>query len=37
MTRGKLVFKNLTRKKSRFVFTILGIAVGIASLGVAQA
>src|SRR4030042_259609 len=32
MTRGKLVFKNLTRKKSRFLFTILGIAVGIASL-----
>ena len=32
MTRGKLVIKNLTRKKSRFLFTILGIAVGIASL-----
>ena len=32
MTRGKLVFKNLTRKKSRFLFTTLGIAVGIASL-----
>jgi len=32
MTRGKLVFKNLTRKKSRFLFTILGIGVGIASL-----
>lgn len=32
MTRGKLVFKNLTRKKSRFLFTVLGIAVGIASL-----
>jgi putative ABC transport system permease protein len=32
MTRGKLVFKNLTRKKSRFLFTILGISVGIASL-----
>ena len=32
MTREKLVFKNLTRKKSRFLFTILGIAVGIASL-----
>lgn len=32
MTRGKLVLKNLIRKKSRFLFTILGIAVGIASL-----
>jgi putative ABC transport system permease protein len=32
MTRGKLVLKNLTRKKSRFLFTVLGIAVGIASL-----
>ncbi len=32
MTRGKLVFKNLTRKKSRFLFTIMGISVGIASL-----
>src|SRR4030042_3297416 len=32
MTRGKLVFKNLTRKKSRVLFTILGVAVGIASL-----
>ena len=32
MTRGRLVLKNLTRKKSRFLFTILGIAVGIASL-----
>jgi putative ABC transport system permease protein len=32
MTRGKLVFKNLTRKKSRFLFTVLGITVGIASL-----
>lgn len=32
MTRGKLVRKNLTRKKSRFLFTVLGIAVGIASL-----
>ena len=32
MTRGRLVLKNLTRKKSRFLFTILGIAVGIGSL-----
>lgn len=32
MTRGRLVLKNLTRKKSRFLFTVLGIAVGIASL-----
>ena len=31
MTRGRLVLKNLTRKKSRFLFTVLGIAVGIAS------
>ncbi|MCK8604213.1 ABC transporter permease [Desulfoferrobacter suflitae] len=32
MTRSKLVIKNITRKKSRFLFTIFGIAVGIASL-----
>lgn len=32
MTRGRLVLKILTRKKSRFLFTILGIAAGIASL-----
>jgi len=32
MTRGRLVLKNLTRKKSRFLFTVLGMAVGIASL-----
>ena len=32
MTRSKLVFKNITRKKSRFLFTVFGIAVGIASL-----
>ncbi|MBM4288360.1 MAG: ABC transporter permease [Deltaproteobacteria bacterium] len=32
MTRGKLVLKNLTRKKTRFLFTVLGISVGIASL-----
>lgn len=32
MTQGRLVLKNLTRKKSRFLFTVLGIAVGIASL-----
>ncbi len=32
MTRSKLVFRNITRKKSRFLFTVFGIAVGIASL-----
>lgn len=32
MTYTKLVFKNITRRKSRFLFTVFGIAVGIASL-----
>lgn len=32
MTRAKLVARNIARKKSRFFFTIFGIAVGIASL-----
>jgi len=32
VTRRKLVLRNLVRKKSRFLFTVLGIAVGVASL-----
>lgn len=31
MTPVKLVFKNFTRRKGRFVFTLLGITIGIAS------
>lgn len=31
MTPVKLVFKNITRRKGRFVFTLLGITIGIAS------
>lgn len=32
MTMSKLVAKNLIRRKGRFVFTLLGITIGIASL-----
>jgi putative ABC transport system permease protein len=32
MTYRKLIFRNLTRRKSRFVFTLSAIAVGIASV-----
>lgn len=32
MSYWKLVWKNLTRRKSRFVFTLSAIAVGIASV-----
>src|SRR3990172_6725631 len=31
MTTTKLVMKNITRRKGRFVFTLLGITIGIAS------
>lgn len=31
MTLTRLVFKNITRRRGRFVFTLLGIAIGIAS------
>ena len=31
MTLSKLVFKNITRRRGRFVFTLLGITIGIAS------
>jgi len=31
MTPAKLVFKNLTRRKGRFVFTLLGIVIGMGS------
>lgn len=31
MTPAKLVFRNITRRKGRFVFTLLGITIGIAS------
>lgn len=31
MTPVKLVFRNITRRKGRFVFTLLGITIGIAS------
>ncbi len=31
MTPGRLVFKNLTRRRGRFVFTLLGIIIGMAS------
>lgn len=31
MTFTKLVFKNITRRRGRFVFTLLGITIGIAS------
>ena len=31
MTPGKLVFKNITRRRGRFVFTLLGIGIGIAA------
>ena len=31
MTPSKLVFKSLTRRKGRFVFTLLGIMIGMAS------
>jgi putative ABC transport system permease protein len=31
MTLGKLVFRNITRRRGRFVFTLLGITIGIAS------
>ncbi|PLX78583.1 MAG: ABC transporter permease [Desulfuromonas sp.] len=31
MTPSKLVFKNLTRRKGRFLFTLLGIMIGMAS------
>lgn len=30
MTSGKLVFKNITRRRGRFVFTLLGIVIGMA-------
>ena len=29
MTPSKLVFKSLTRRKGRFVFTLLGIMIGM--------
>ena len=31
MTPAKLVFRNITRRRGRFVFTLLGITIGIAS------
>lgn len=31
MTLSKLVFKNITRRRGRFLFTLLGITIGIAS------
>lgn len=31
MTPNKLVFKNLTRRRGRFIFTLLGIVIGMAS------
>jgi putative ABC transport system permease protein len=31
MTPGKLVFKNIVRRRGRFVFTLLGIVIGMAS------
>ncbi len=31
MTPGKLVFKNITRRRGRFIFTLLGIVIGMAS------
>jgi len=31
MTLAKLVVKNITRRRGRFVFTLLGITIGIAS------
>ena len=31
MTLTKLVFKNITRRRGRFLFTLLGITIGIAS------
>lgn len=31
MTPSKLVFKNLTRRRGRFIFTLLGIIIGMAS------
>ena len=31
MTPGKLVFKNITRRRGRFVFTLLGIVIGMGS------
>jgi putative ABC transport system permease protein len=31
MTLGKLVLKNITRRRGRFLFTLLGITIGIAS------
>lgn len=31
MTPVKLVFRNITRRRGRFVFTLLGITIGIAS------
>lgn len=31
MTPARLVFRNITRRKGRFVFTLLGITIGIAS------
>ncbi len=31
MTPGRLVFRNITRRRGRFVFTLLGIVIGMAS------
>lgn len=31
MTPNKLVFKNITRRRGRFIFTLLGIVIGMAS------
>jgi putative ABC transport system permease protein len=31
MTPGKLVFKNIIRRRGRFIFTLLGIVIGMAS------
>ena len=31
MNIPKLVLKNITRRKGRFIFTLLGITIGIAS------
>ena len=31
MTPAKLVFKNIVRRRGRFVFTLLGIVIGMAS------
>ena len=31
MTPAKLVFRNITRRRGRFVFTLLGITIGIGS------